>query len=376
MKKSTFKLTLLIALICINAITLSSCKKKTTTETTNDAFFTEILGYYTDNTVIATYSLLSDKSMELYDLCKNVQDSKTDENVAAAAAKWREARVYWEMTEAFLYGPAEYLSLDPRIDSWPLDKSRLDQELATDMTNVDNAYVRSYYGTNLIGFHAIEYVLFVDGGTKSAASITDNELIYLVAVAQVLMEDCIHLEASWSNKISDEKAQILEDAELEVSYDFGSEMKNAGLAGSRFKTPQAAVREFVEGCITIADEVGNEKIADPYLTQDVLRVESWYSWNSLDDFTNNIYSIENSYLGGMEGNRVGRCLSDYVQSKNATLDTNIKNAISNAITKINEIPAPFRNQLSNSASAPAIEAAMAACNTLMDQLSLIDDIIE
>ncbi|MDL2241261.1 peptidase M75, partial [Bacteroidales bacterium OttesenSCG-928-K22] len=329
-----------------------------------------------NNTVIKTYNLLANNAIDLFELCENLQESPTDANVLAAANKWKEARKYWELSEAFLYGPAEYNSLDPRIDSWPLDKNTLDQELAKDMTGVDAPHARVYYGVNLIGFHAIEYVLFENGQAKDVSKITTNELIYLVAVAGVLMEDCVLLEASWTDDISSTKKRILEEAELEISSNFGYEMLNAGSAGSRFKTPQQAVREIIGGCETIADEVGNEKIADPYETKNVLRVESWYSWNSLDDFTNNIISIENSYLGGMEGYRTGKSLSDYVNSKNEQLDKDILEAIETAINAIKDIPSPFRNQLDNPASAPMIEAAMDACNNLLDQLSLIDEVVE
>jgi uncharacterized iron-regulated protein len=131
----------------------------------------------------------------------------------------------------------------------------------------------------------------------------------------------------------------------------------------------------VEGCITIADEVGNEKIAGPYESGEVLEVESWYSWNSLTDFTDNIYSIENAYMGGMSGSR-GRSLSDYVKSKNAQADTDIRAAIQNAITKIQAIPPPFRDAITNSGSAAAIEEAMDACNHLGKQLSRINVIVD
>jgi predicted lipoprotein len=295
--------------------------------------------------------------------------------VEIATQKWKEARRYWEMTEAFLYGPAEYYSLDPRIDSWPLDKDNLTQQFRSDMSNVDATYARENYGTNLIGFHAIEYVIFEDGHSKNAANITANELIYLVAVAEVLQGDCIRLEASWSESVSAEKQEILDDAELEITSNFGREMMRAGSAGSRFQTPVQAIQEIVGGCEAIADEVGNEKIASPYDSKDVYQVESWYSWNSLTDFTDNIYSIENSYLGGMEGSRTGRSLSDFVKSKNAQMDIDIRSAIKNAIDKIQAIPAPFRNQLDNLGSAPAIEDAMDACNRLMEQFSRINTVL-
>jgi predicted lipoprotein len=365
---------------CIIVTTLNSCKKDPDPESPiqvdKNTELLEILKVYTENTVIKTYGLLADKSIELFEACKALKASKTSANVAAATQKWIEARKYWEMTEAFLYGPAEYYNLDPRIDSWPLDKNALDQQLARpDIADIDAAYVRDNYGVSLIGFHAIEYVIFKDGQPKDVSEITDDELVYLAAVAEVLQEDCIRLEAAWNENISAEKQQILEDAELEISFNFGREMINAGSAGSRFKTPQQAIHEIVSGCETIADEVGNEKIADPFESKNVLDVESWYSWNSLTDFTDNIRSIENSYLGGMEGYR-GRSLSDFVKSRKSQLDTDIRDAITNAMTKINAIPTPFRAQLNNAGSAPAIEEAMAACNHLMEQLSLINDVVD
>ena len=33
-------------------------------------------------------------------------------------------------------------------------------------------------------------------------------------------------------------------------------------------------------------------------------VESWYSWHSRDDYTNNIYSIRNAYYGSLDGKAV------------------------------------------------------------------------
>ena len=62
------------------------------------------------------------------------------------------------------------------------------------------------------------------------------------------------------------------------------------------------------GAEGIANEVGATKIGDPvdkWNSGDkeggVLAVESWYSWNSLDDYTDNIYSIRNAYYGSLDG---------------------------------------------------------------------------
>lgn len=332
----------------------------------------KIIDQYVDNTVVRTYKHLADDAIDLHKACENLKEEKTADNVKAACDEWISARKYWELSEAFLFGAAGDYNLDPQIDSWPLDKGQLDQLLAdSKIQNIDADYVRSNLGVNLIGFHAVEYVLFRDGGPRAVSEISDVELLYLVAVSEVLAQDCIRLEASWAgiDNVTAEKQQVLEDAELEPSRNYGQEMKLAGNAGSPYKTEIQACIEIIEGCIDIADEVGNSKIADPVNTQDVLQVESWYSWNSLDDFTDNIRSIENAYMGGMEGFR-GTALSEYVKERNAVLDTRVQNGIKDAKDAINAIPAPFRNSLNNT---EATSKAMDACNELVNILGQIED---
>ena len=65
----------------------------------------------------------------------------------------------------------------------------------------------------------------------------------------------------------------------------------------KYKTQNQVLEEIIDnGLCNIANEVGTQKIGNPYREQDVYAVESWYSFNSLDDYENNIISIENSYL--------------------------------------------------------------------------------
>ena len=118
---------------------------------------------------------------------------------------------------------------------------------------------------------------------------------------------------------------------------------------------------MIEGITIIADEVGNGKIGDPYATKDVLSVESQFSWNSLNDFTNNIRSIQNVYNGGYGADGTG--LDEFVKSKNTELHNRIVTEINGAIAAINSIPEPFRNNLN--ADAP-IQAAVEACNKIFN----------
>ena len=375
MKKHIQSILILSSLVLI----IWSCKEDNGIENpdTQDETLTAIISDYTNNTVIKTYEAMADNALLLSDATKSFSTEISDAEVSAATEAWKNTRQYWEKSEAFLFGPAAFNNLDPLLDSWPLDKDQLDQVL-TDVNGgeveMSAGYVRNNLGASLRGFHAVEYLLFREGAPRKGSDITAPELKYLKAVAQVLAEDCITLEAWWAgnDQVSAEKQNMLESAEIEVGEAFGVEMINAGLSGSRYASQNAALEEMIQGAIDIADEVGNAKIADPVESGNVLDVESWYSWNSLVDFQNNIKSIENAYLGGLNESDRQNSLSDFVQEKSPDLDNEIKVNIELAITKISAIGEPFRNNLSNGV---ATDAATEACNNLFNSLKKIKELL-
>ncbi|WP_321371132.1 imelysin family protein [uncultured Draconibacterium sp.] len=342
-----------------------------------DENITQVITDYTNKTVIATYENMATNAIELVNVIQGFSSELNDSEVEDAADAWKYTREYWEKSEAFLFGPAAFNNLDPLLDSWPLDKDQLDQVLADvedETISMSSDYVRNSLGASLRGFHAVEYLLFRDGAARSAASFSAAELTYLEAVAQVLAEDCTTLEAWWTGaeNLTIEKQNLLATAEIEVGDAFGNELINAGLGGSRYVSQYAALEEIIQGAMDIADEVGNAKIADPVESGNVLDVESWYSWNSLTDFVNNINSIENAYLGGLSENDRGASFSDLVKAESAELDEEIKANIAAAKSEINNIGQPFRNNLSNTT---ATDAATDACNALLDSLKKVKDIL-
>lgn len=323
---------------------------------------------YVDNTVLPTYQAMADAAVTMRDLCHIIQDKHADgtldeSDIEAAGNAWKLARKNWELSEAFLYGPAANHNIDPHIDSWPLDKAAMDN-LLTQIRNGNNWSLENNGGYGLIGFHSVEYMLFQlseDENTSLVHSTdyTPEELEYLVAVADDLCQQCVCLEACWAgtDNISALKQEILEEAELDYDEEYGWEMKNAGKAGSRFKTYQEAAEEIIQGCIDIADEVGNTKIGRPHIgssLEDKNYIESPYSLNSIEDFADNIRSVRNAYLGSRSGDA---SVSDYVKSVNASADAEVREAIENAITAIEKIPEPFAKNASGSLSEAAMQAA-------------------
>lgn len=323
---------------------------------------------YVQHTVLPTYSAMADAAIRMRDLCHAVQEKHaagtlTTGDIKAAGDAWKEARKNWELSEAFLFGPAANHNIDPHIDSWPLDKAAMDN-LLVQIRNGNQWSLENNGGYGLIGFHAVEYMLFelsADENTSLVHSTdyTPEELEYLVAVADDLCQQCVCLEACWAGteNVSEAKQKILEDAELDYSENYGWEMMNAGKAGSRFKTYQEAAEELIQGCIDIADEVGNTKIGRPHIgssQEDKNYIESPYSLNSIEDFADNIRSIKNAYLGSNSGDA---SVSDYVRSVNPEADAAVRNAIDNAISAIEAVPEPFAKNATGALAETAMQAA-------------------
>ncbi|MGM9735001.1 MAG: imelysin family protein [Candidatus Cryptobacteroides sp.] len=317
---------------------------------------------YIDHTVVPTYKGMADNAIALSDACNDIYGaflggSLTSDKVAQAGDLWKACRKYWEQSEAFLYGAASDYKIDPHIDSWPLDKNAMEQLLSN--IRKGQEWSVDLLGFGLLGFHSVEYMLFelsADGRTSlpHSLSYSDEELQYLCAVAEDLRNYCVYLYASWAGDVNSSYASILEEAELESPYCYGWGMINAGQAGSRYKTYQEAAEDLVQGCIDIADEVGNVKIGTPNKAEsesDRNYIESPYSLNSITDFVDNIISIRRCYLGSEDGDA---SISDYVKSWNPDLDTRVRNMLDKAVEAISAIPEPFALYATSAAADNAV----------------------
>ena len=288
------------------------------------------------------------------------------------------------MSEAFLFGAAGDFGIDPHIDSWPLDEDAFNTLMnspamieALDSEDGD-AVAGDRLGNALLGFHGIEYILFANGQPKDVSNITANQWIYVVAVAGDLRNRCYQLEVGW---IGDKapKSHIEKLDELEIAYtvagsenSYGDNMKNAGKAGSTYSSRTAALMAILQGCSDIADEVGSSKIYAAWHGEDITYIESPYSQKSIIDFHDNIVSIRNAYMGGVEGKRdESKSLHNYVNKINASLDARVLNAIDNALAKIDAMPAPFVLHYSDAANGEAVDACSALSDVLGEAINAI-----
>ncbi|MFR9496445.1 MAG: imelysin family protein [Rikenellaceae bacterium] len=356
---------------------------------------TEVLEAYAEDVVITRYENLAEKAGALYTAAQAITPGSASEStqISAAADAWVKTRLAWERTEAYLFGPVDLYKIDPGIDSWPLALA----DLAEFITSYTEYQIQNDNGEKK-GFHTIEFLLFEDGSAKSAltdfnsseisssynfGSLSGDEIkSFLVAITKELYYNTILLVAEWD---SIENATIATDAELlGVKTNNGGgyydDFTTAGDEESSYSSLSDALSVILESAAGIADEVGAVKINDPYVSKNVLDVESWFSWNSVYDFTDNIIGIKEAYYGKLfDGTSTeyssssistaaSASISAYVASGSTSLDTAVKTAIENAITKVSALPYPFRNYLNDVSEAATIEAAMEACEELLAAL--------
>jgi predicted lipoprotein len=206
---------------------------------------------------------------------------------------------------------------------------------------------------------------------------------YATATASELLDDCIQLWAAWNgpNGVTGNDLERIGGSSFFSRPGIGSNgyaviLKTAGATGNTaFESQEFAIETILkDGFANIANEVGAAKIGEPNgfarsgdTESAVYAVESWYSWNSITDYSDNIISIKNGYcgrIGAIGAAANAKSLSALVKSINPALDANVNAAINGAYNAIVGMAAPFRNNLTGT----KVDAAMDACADLTDTI--------
>lgn len=336
---------------------------------------TEMITNLTDDVIVAGYANLAAEGDALLLATQALLSaSATQADLVAAQNAWKSAREPWEQGESHIFGPVDSLSIDPHLDSWPLNTTDLQTQL--DNNSGFDAETIKAWNDDVQGFHTMEYLLFgngVDSNTKLIADLTTSEREYLIALAEVFRDYATLLDDAW---------QVNYNAENETAIPYADLLKSPGDATNTIYSSQLAViEELINGMIGIVDEVGNGKIADPFgdsiSTADTSKVESQYSWNSLTDFANNIIGVRNVYQGEFTGASDNTGLVDFVAAADATLAARITSEIDDSILKIQAISGstdmPFRQAILDEDGRVLVQSAIDALTTL--QTSLESDVL-
>ena len=329
------------------------------TETQED-YLRQVLANLVNNVIVPTYTNLANETEALEKTLNGLTvKTITQAQINSACEDFKQARKYWEQSEAFLMGAASDFDVDPTIDSWPLNRSLLLSYFNNGMNDdmLEDA--------TILGFHALEFILFRDGQPRKVAELQGNdtyknfehisgaqELAYAQTICTLLKQRTFQLQCAWDGGKNSSRLQVVKDAGLdyqtEKGLSFADNLTNAGISGSNstFSTLKAAIAQVLsndEGsCVAIANEVGTAKIANPFSAGDVSYVESPYSYNSITDFCDNIRSIRNVWLGSTNETVHQYSFHSFFASvQSNAVNEKVENAYASAIEGIGNMPSPF-----------------------------------
>lgn len=192
---------------------------------------------------------------------------------------------------------------------------------------------------------------------EDQTAVTDANLTnwvqYSVQVANLLTKDASDLKNAWTNSYNGGDA-------------YSEQFKNPGTSKT-FASYSNCVQQIIEGCADIANEVGTAKIGEPRdlwekgsYKDAVYAVESWYSFHSIDDYTNNILSIRNAVYGTRNGEQAAQSVASYLKANNVSLYNSLVTKINAAVSAIQGIKSPLRSYLGSN----TVLAAQNACSAL------------
>ena len=325
-----------------------------------ETYLREVLKNLVSEVIVPTYTKLADNTEALEKTLHGLTTATiTQAQIDEACRDFKAARMYWEQSEAFLGGAASDFDIDPTIDSWPLNRSLLLSYFNNRM------YDEMLSDATILGFHALEFILFRDGQPRKVAEFKGNdtyknfenisgekELAYAQTICTLLKQRTFQLQCAWDGGKNDSRLAVVEaaglDYQTEKGLSYGDNLVNAGItgSGSSFPTLKDAVAQILsddEGsCVAIANEVGTAKIANPFSAGDVSYVESPYSYNSITDFRDNIRSIRNVWLGSTNKKANKYSFHTFFASvKQDAVNQKVEGAYVSAIEGISNMPAPF-----------------------------------
>ena len=300
------------------------------------------------NVILSNYRDLDQQAGALQAAVRALAAQPTPAALAAARQAYRTARLPWESTEAFAFGPVSTLGLDAVIDTWPLNRV----DLAALLASADPLTPASLAPRDggLQGYHPVEFLLFGNDGNKGLAAFTPREYLLLAASAQNLKANTARLLAAWAPG----------------GGNFAASLASAGPANALYPKQKQAVQELLDGLLGPADELANGKIETPLARQSTEYEEARFSQNSKAEFEANLAGIENIYTGryGAAGTGVG--FGALVTARNPALDARFRQELAGAKTAVAALPGRFDEAIFQNPA--AVRAAQAKVRTVLNTL--------
>jgi putative iron-regulated protein len=340
---------ILLIITSVILFSLTACHKATEAGTSSqnfDSLESEVIQGFTNDLVFFRYSSLLNSSVTMQTSVANLTNQTTDSNLAQAKLDWKNLRSDWEQSEGFLIGPVESKDYDPNTDTWPTDYVQMDSLLNS--TNPLSTNDVKNLSQSLRGYHPLEYMLWGEGGSRTASNFTSREKLYMNSlISDILSNNVQPLFNDWFLGTDNYQNQVL----------------TAGKGSTEFSTRQSLFLNIQSVMSDICNEVGTSKMYEPFIARDSTITESPYSGNTLIDFKSNIMGLQQVYMG-MNG---GKGLKDLVAAKNLQLDQKIQAQINAALNSFDQITVRYE---------VAIFTQRVQVQQTMDQLNTLNTLLE
>ncbi len=328
---------------------LTACHKAVESSSSSqnfDSLESEVIQDFTNDLVFFRYSSLLNSCVTMQSSVASLTNQTTDSNLAQSKLDWKNLRSDWEQSEGFLIGPVESNDYDPNTDTWPTDYVQMDSLLNS--SNPLSTNDVKNLPQSLRGYHPLEYMLWGEGGSRTASNFTSREKIYMNSlISDILSNNVQPLFNDWFLGTDNYQNQVL----------------TAGKGSTQFSTRQALFLNIQSVMNDICNEVGTSKMYEPFVARDSSITESPYSGNTLIDFKSNIMGLQQVYMG-LNG---GRGLKDLVASKNLQLDQKIQAQINAALNSFDQITVRYE---------VAIFTQRVQVQQTMDQLNALNTLLE
>jgi putative iron-regulated protein len=325
--------------------------------------------------VYANYSDALTETAALKTAVDTFVATPTAANQTAAKNAWLAARDPYGQSEVFRFydGPIDNPEDGPEgaLNAWPMDEVYVDYVMGMATAGIINdttgfptlskqiiAEQNEKDGEKNIstGYHAVEFLLWgqdLSATGPGARSFTDyvttggtnaNQArrgTYLRAVSELLVDDLTVVKDAWAPNATNYRAEFVALSATE------------------------GLRRILQGMGSLAGaELSGERMTVAVDNRDQEDEHSCFSDNTHRDIRNNALAIQNAYLGRYEDGSVdGPGLDDLVRSRDAALDTKLKNELQASLDAIAEIPVPFDQALMSDAGRAKILAAVDALQT-------------
>jgi predicted lipoprotein len=309
--------------------------------------------------IIPGYESFSEQTDALVVSARAFCDSPTTPRLGELQSQWKESRNRWKRMDAINFGPYAEAPwrLGPKIDSWPVRESTVDENLAgEDPLNLET--VRAL-GAASRGLPAMEYLIFDPAGSgvalaKFEGSDGGRRCDYVIALAEDLRESAEAMVEAWSPDGDDYLGALLASGE----------------PGAPFMSIRDASNEIVNRMVFLVENIMRLKVAKPLGLESggeprPDEVESPYSDHSLEDILANLDGLESIYRGRY-GDRRGVGIQSWLRWGSAPIDIEMIAAMITARSAVEDISEPLSR---------AVEIEPALVQTAYDQLRALRNTI-